>query len=423
MLERYRRSRFVRSTLELLSGTVVARLVSLLSAPVLARLYLPEDFAALALLTSATAILGVVATLRYEMAVVLARDDAEAGRVVSLILLLGLAVGLLLALLVAPLAEVLERIVGLDLGGLVYLLPAYAVIAATQGALANWAIRKCLFRVSAATDVVIAVVTLAVSFVLGWTALHPHGLIAGFFAGQLAGLFFLVAGVRAQGGLVLYLDGGLWRCAGRYRNFPAYNLPNALLDGVRVAWTNLMIARCWGANALGHYAFAWRFLWMPISLVGGAAGKVLFQRLSEAKAAGVPLRPSVVKFLVHLVGLGAVPFLVIAIWSPGLFALVFGPAWREAGDVARILSPWLFLNFLSSSLSVVYVVLERQRALLVLGLAYTLAPVAVLHWSGDTPLLDAMGRLGLVMSGLLVLMIAQAVRLAGRHDQSVERDH
>ncbi len=53
--------------------------------------------------------------------------------------------------------------------------------------------------------------------------------------------------------------------------------------------------------------------------------------------------------------------MLIGIAAPELFAFIFGSEWREAGVYAQWLAPWLLLVFISSPLSTLPSVLEKQH--------------------------------------------------------------
>src|SRR5690606_25977012 len=44
-----------------------------------------------------------------------------------------------------------------------------------------------------------------------------------------------------------------------------------------------------------------------------------------------------------------------------IFVWVFGESWRQAGEFARWMVPWLYLVFVSSPLSSIFSVLEKQK--------------------------------------------------------------
>ena len=75
-----RKTSFAGDVLKLVSGTTIAQLVGILITPVLTRLYAPEAFGTLALFTSITSILGVIACMRYELAIMLPESDEEVAK-------------------------------------------------------------------------------------------------------------------------------------------------------------------------------------------------------------------------------------------------------------------------------------------------------------------------------------------------------
>src|SRR3954453_22581149 len=95
---------FLGSVGVLLGGTGIAGAISALMLPVLTRLYTPQDFSLLAVLTSAIAIVSVAACLRFDMAIPLPEQDAEAANVLGLAILslAGVVVLLSALLLVVP---------------------------------------------------------------------------------------------------------------------------------------------------------------------------------------------------------------------------------------------------------------------------------------------------------------------------------
>ena len=86
----------------LASGAALAQALPLLFAPLLTRLYTPADFGVLAVFVAWLSNLAVVATARYDMAVVLPSDDADAARLMRLALLINTALCALCLLLFWP---------------------------------------------------------------------------------------------------------------------------------------------------------------------------------------------------------------------------------------------------------------------------------------------------------------------------------
>ena len=59
-------------------------------------------------------------------------------------------------------------------------------------------------------------------------------------------------------------------------------------------------------------------------------------------------------------GLGSLR-LVFFFLAPWLFPFVFGQKWKMAGEYAQILTPMFFLKFITSPLSSMYIIAQKQR--------------------------------------------------------------
>ncbi|WP_310441139.1 hypothetical protein [Sulfurimonas sp.] len=69
------RSEFSRNVLTLMTGTTIAQAIPIAISPILTRIYTPEDFLVFALYMAIASILSVIATGRYEMAIMLPKYD------------------------------------------------------------------------------------------------------------------------------------------------------------------------------------------------------------------------------------------------------------------------------------------------------------------------------------------------------------
>ena len=87
---------FSGSALLMMGGTALAQAIPLLVAPILTRIYGPEQFGALATFIGLVTVLSVVATLRLAPAIVLPQDDDDAARIVAAALAATLLVVVLL---------------------------------------------------------------------------------------------------------------------------------------------------------------------------------------------------------------------------------------------------------------------------------------------------------------------------------------
>ena len=77
-----------KGVLVLGSGTAVAQLIGIVTMPIITRLYLPSEMGILAVYSSVLAIFGIGATLRYEFAYALPKENDDAINLFGLCLIL-----------------------------------------------------------------------------------------------------------------------------------------------------------------------------------------------------------------------------------------------------------------------------------------------------------------------------------------------
>lgn len=410
-----RSSPFLGHVLTLMTGTAVAQVITFLMTMVLARIYTPEDMGHLAAYIAVASIVVAVAALRYDMAIMLPKTDAQALSVARLGMWCIVVVSALATVLSFPLRGLAARYWGGELAAWLPLLGLTTLLMAGVELLKYWFNRHSDYRVIAVNQAEQQIGLTGGQLLLGLTWLGGlPGLILGHTAGQL--FAFLNLGRQAPAlRRALPADAPPLRWAARrYRRMPLLNAPNALVDAVRLNGIQLLIGG-YSAAALGQFQLAWRVLDAPLILINGAVARVFFQKLSAIEPG--QMRPLVRATIRRAVLVGAVPFALIYLLSPWFFPLFFGGQWDQAGDFGRALTPWLFMLLITSPISNLFVVTEHQDWLLGFSVLYAAAPLA---WLALSPLdlLATSYVLGAIMGGLLVLMTLMADLAAGHFDRT-----
>ncbi|MBD3418447.1 oligosaccharide flippase family protein, partial [Candidatus Micrarchaeota archaeon] len=194
-------------------------------------------------------------------------------------------------------------------------------------------------------------------------ATHAGGLIGSRVLGIVSVAVLLGKQTWQDAGHILR-EGANWRgiVAGfrRHRKFPLYSTWSALLNSISWQLPSFLLSSFFSTSVVGYYALGTRVLRLPMSLIGSAIAQVFFQRAAEAKVEGT-LDKVVESAYRRLVMLGMFPLLMLTIVGRDLFVIVFGDSWAEAGVYTQILSIWTFFWFISSPLSTLFSVLEKQK--------------------------------------------------------------
>ncbi|PWF48707.1 lipopolysaccharide biosynthesis protein [Massilia glaciei] len=373
---------FWRHVATVLTGSLGAQALPLLAAPLITRLCTPAEMGAFGVWFGLVAVTAIGATLRLETAMILDHDAPAQKTCFEVVFYSATAVALLVTA-----CTLLGRLAGVALLqqmswlGLLTIGVGAWLTAAMQTTLAYATSRNAFGKAAKAKVWAAATIVLAQLAML-FSSLGGAALLAGHLVGLAGGLLaarVLLVPPRAAPGLVLNQVQRAYLV--RHQKFWRFALPSNLLNGLCGQLPLLLIGARHGVLAAGLFALTQRVLAAPISLLAASVLEVFkrqsvhdFETLGNCKAAYQYTFKAL--FL-----LGLAPSLVLLLFSPALFATVFGPAWREAGELAQILAPLYFLNFIASPLSYVFFVAGKQKiellwqcALFAMTLAVFVAP-------------------------------------------------
>jgi O-antigen/teichoic acid export membrane protein len=354
----------VKHLLILTSGAVVGQLIGVMAAPVLTRLYRPDEYGVMGLYTSVLSILVVLAMLRFEAAIPISETESEALNLLALSFGLAIVTSLsctVVVLLTAPSLTAVLRVPAL--APVAWLLPIGMLAYSIYGALSMWAVRGQDFRTLAGTKVTQGVGLVATQLGLGALGAGSPGLIAGQIVGHSAGIGTLGRQVRRrQPGWARSVSfAHMSQVAGRYRRFPKFSLGAALLTSASDSLPLLFVGSVLGTTIAGWYTLVASTLLYPINLLYVNVYQVYFGELARLKSANPRAMPAVFWRRTRLaasIGLAIlVPLNTVAPW---LVPVAFGPQWIGAVTCLWILSPGWFAALLGGSTGSTLETLERQ---------------------------------------------------------------
>ncbi len=358
------KGKFSRAVSILAGGTAAAQLLLILASPLLTRLYSPEDFGLLAVYMSILAIIGVVSSLRYELAIPLPENKHDAANIlilcVALLTLISMAVGVCVLFFGPIIVNVLDV---QRIRDYLWLLPLGIFSTGAFSIFRYWNIRTKNFTGIAKTKLLQALTVLVIQL----TAFKYGGsaLLFGQLAGISAGAANLAKKSLTQREFRSVSLIGIKKMAVRYQRFPKYSSLASLVNVSGQQLPPIMFAIYFSVGSAGLYALAHRVLTLPSVLISGAIGNVFLSHASDAVRAK-KINGLYFKLQSALIQLGLPPTMMLIIAGGDIFALVFGEDWREAGGFSQWLVMAAFASFIVSPLSQIFVVLEKQKTSLIL---------------------------------------------------------
>ncbi|ENY2604113.1 lipopolysaccharide biosynthesis protein [Vibrio cholerae] len=346
---------FSKNVLTLMTGTGIAQAIPIAIIPILTRMFSPEDFGLLALYAACVSILGVVATGRYEIAIMLPKDDEDARLLLQLSMLVALFFSFLISIPISIWNAQIARFLGNeDIAVWLYLVPVSVLFTGIYQALTYWNNRQKKFINTAVSRVNQSLFQGFAQTSLGFLQVSG-GLICGQFVGIVSGSIYLLKKDRNYKSLIRKSKiNSIQKQGIKYHKFPTYGVWGALCDAGAVQMPVILLTKFYSNSVTGMFSLTFRVLNMPTSIISSAIAQVLFQKVVEiSQTEPEKLNLYIIKMflLLFIIYLPAVP--VLFIWGESLFSIIFGNEWSQAGVYAGYLVIAVAVRFAVSPLSAV----------------------------------------------------------------------
>ena len=340
-MQRLLRSSFLRAAFVLASGTTLAQVIPFLLTPILTRLFTPDDMGVFSLYFSFVIVFLGALSLGFTYALVSADEEDVLG-------LLSLCI-YSIALLTAPISGIALFLIHQDLLGFgdlskwAVLSIALSLIVTELFTVLRYAVlREGKYRILANATVNQSIARIGSQVLMGFVNLGWWGLTFGDAVGRAVGVrkLWLCVPYSARD----ILSGSSWNrlkeIARKYRDFPYYSAPGAIVDSLSAQIVAPLLAVQFGLAVAGQYGIVLRLVILPVTLVGGSVADVFHNRLAEAARAKSGSAERL--FLAVAAGLLVVGLIlagVLVLLNNGIWGAVLGEQWAEAGQYAVAIAP------------------------------------------------------------------------------------
>lgn len=151
----------------------------------------------------------------------------------------------------------------------------------------------------------------------------------------------------------------------KYKDLFMYQTPNNLMLQMRDQLPNLLIGSFFGDTMLGYYSVSVRILNMPVTFIGQAVGKVFYQTISESNRKGERIQGFVQRNFSRAIFLCAFPVVCLFAGGDIVAVMFFGAEYMLAGQMLRIVVFKTVLTFISTCMQGLEIVLRKQRYALI----------------------------------------------------------
>ena len=338
-----------------MTGAIFAQAIPISIIPILTRIFTPKDFGLLALYGAFVSILSVIATGRYEIAIMLPKEDDDARLLLQASTFIAFFIALIISIpLVTFNSEIASFLGNEEIAPWLYFVPVSVFFTGTYQALTYWNNRQKKFKNTAISRVNQSFFQGISQTGFGYSKV-TGGLIFGQLIGITSSLIYLLGKDQTYKKIYKNLDKQeITEQLIKYKKFPKYSIIGSVCDASAIQMPILIITKFYSNSITGFFSLTFRILNIPTAIISSAIGQVLFQKVVEiSHTAPEKLNNYIIKifFLLFLIYLPTVP--ILSLWGAPIFGFVFGDEWRQAGVYAGYLAIAVAIRFAVSPLSAV----------------------------------------------------------------------
>lgn len=360
---------FDQNIAKLFSGTAIAQLISFISLPIIAKQYGPSEYGIYGGFVAATSILGILSTGKYELAIVISNKRSEVEALINLSFHINFIICFLIAVLVVTLPmHTLNWLFGIDTNNrLIFLIiPLLTYLIGTFQVLNYSLVREKKFTTLSINKILRSSLFGLFAITMGFFLQKAQNIAIALTVSYLLSNIFLRIKVReyyVNTNTLLNTEwiGIIKNVSKKYYNFPLYTLPSEFMNVVCTQLPVFVFLLAFSTTESGYFSFILMTLNIPISLLANAVLDVFKEKAARDYRETGSCRNAYLETLKKMIILSILPFVTIFLIGDDLIRLLFGSQWIGAIEFLDIMLVMFFFKFISSPLTYIFFIVERQK--------------------------------------------------------------
>jgi len=346
----------INNILKLGSANLLAQLLPFIVTPIATRIYAPESFGSFSVFISIVAIASVLASARYELALVIAKKD-ELKDLLLINIILCISFSLVLFVIIKCIfyyneelyfenPELLYSPLAVFVNSLATIVTYYHTRHEGFKYLGNGSVLRSIVFCSLQLSLFL-LFSQSLSLILSWV----------ISTSIMAGYLILRAVPKLKVDIVGFsANEYLKTVANKYSNFPKFSMPASVISSTNSQFNIVALSYFFGKEILGYYALVERMLAAPISIIGNSIGQVYYSSIANKSEEEV--YAIFKKISLRLILLASFLYLTFRFILSAIFTDIFGEDWSYSVVLLNIFS----LQFcIQLSVSPLLMTLQKYR--------------------------------------------------------------
>ena len=354
------KNQFLKNVLTIFSGTTIAQIINFSAIIILQRyFYSPEEYAPFRLFFEFAAVFSSVAALRLESGLILEREDNRALSLLRICLKYAVIVSLIGGVVFT--FYFINEIKVFQYEWLLIVLMPLAIF--SNGIIQisrQFFTRSKNFLTITTSRVIHSTSGSLAQIITGLLSFNFTGLVIGRLIGLVSGNINYVR---------KYFQNYNWikknkplekELIQKHKKFIWFSSPGVFVGNSINLITLIFFTHYYGEKFSGLLAAAIQYLGLLIMMFSSSFAQVYYNEIAQIKNPKA-LYKSYTYWLKRLFVLTLIGWIILVITPSSLLTSILGDKWSGLMDAIKVISPWMAIMFIASSLSYVFIRLEKQK--------------------------------------------------------------
>ena len=353
------------------SGTVLGQIISILSLPLITRIYGPEVIGNWALIFANAMLINSVSDLGISQSIMI-REKSDTKEIYSVIIFLAAVITTILSIFIYGYFRLILQNSMSATMTIVLFSGLFAFITQLVQFNYTWLNKNSAYSILMQNPLINKSSMAIFTIIFGIMGYREYGYYIGLILSELITLIHMFRKKEYK----LYFEWPSFHVISKVLKqnieFIKYQAPTNITLQFTEQIPNLIIGALFGRVMLGYYSISQKILNIPITFIGQALGKVFYQRLAELKAKGKNIKHYIYNAVTKAMKLAFLPMLLFAAFGDAAVIMFFGEDYAIGGLIARIIVFRSFFVFISTATRGMDIVLHKQKYFMIVCIVQTI---------------------------------------------------
>ena len=362
-------SDFSKNVMKLITGISIAQLIPIIITPILTQYFSPEEFGTYGLYVSLYTILGVIASGKYDMAIMLPKKKKDSINLLALCLIIAICFSFITFFLLFFLKDFLFQITQLNLFKTHYWIISFSILLfALNQSILIFLNRERKYTTIAEHNLLKSSSNSLSSLILGIKSISSGLIIGNIISLIITSIFNFLDILKVLRFSVISKE-SIKKNFYLYINFLKYSTISNLFNSLSNLGMTMLIVFFFGIKAAGLYFLAEKLIAIPISFITNSVSQVYFQKASTLFYSNKKELLDLTKLIQRRVLFTLLPgLLIVSFFGKEIFSIL-GENWKEAGGLLKYFSVFILFKNVYSPLSTIGDILGKQKILLIFNIS------------------------------------------------------